>query len=382
MLLLIDEFCTMWGGLHHHIDDWEWWVCGVSTALVLVLVAGGVSGSFKVQSPTFTNLMASAISPDLISVVYLLGFIMHLSWMTDGVLNYIMGEPLFSWLVPFVMGILGIVVLWITFPGTHLSKTDNRDVVFISGISQINVETVSYSYNGQTQTANNMLISRLTPLVRFLNLVFVSKEVAADRVSKMLILSSEINSVKNLEKNQSSNGEFVKELVIDVTERVKADDQLRSNLSFFCDVIDVTSGDEKRQIVRIEKKDENSILSTVIKVAALAQFPNQGEFIRDLTIEFTSKCDYDSFDDCFNKLRKAVEKEDNKKRLLYFNLTPGTGIVGSLMTLLSIDNDRNLYYYAQHSKLKEEKRLKPVDKSVIPFENLLSQALQKIKNPS
>ena len=45
------------------------------------------------------------------------------------------------------------------------------------------------------------------------------------------------------------------------------------------------------------------------------------------------------------------------------------------MTLFSIDKDRELYFYAQNSS----KELLAVDKSKLPLVNLLSQALDKIK---
>ena len=104
-------------------------------------------------------------------------------------------------------------------------------------------------------------------------------------------------------------------------------------------------------------------------------FPKQNVFVERLQIDFTDPCDYDDFEQCFQILDNAIKKEDNNNQLLYFNLTPGTGIVGSLMTLFSIDKDRQLFFYSQNSS----KELLPVDKSRLPLENLLSQALEKIK---
>ena len=77
---------------------------------------------------------------------------------------------------------------------------------------------------------------------------------------------------------------------------------------------------------------------------------------------------------------KFVRENDNDSNVLFFNLTPGTGVVGSLMTLMAIDGDRSLYYFSQDSRLQEDKRLKVVDKSQIPLKNLLSQALETLED--
>lgn len=49
------------------------------------------------------------------------------------------------------------------------------------------------------------------------------------------------------------------------------------------------------------------------------------------------------------------------------------------MTLLAIDGDRKLYYHEQGSKATDiAKRIKQVDKSKLPIQNLLSEALEKL----
>lgn len=379
LCLLLEEFFTIWGGVHNHCEHWFKFAIGTTILLIMILIIGFCDRSFKLESPTFTNLLANAIAPRFISVLYLLGFLMHLSWMTDGVLNYLIGD---SWIIPLCVGSSGLLILWIAFPNTTIGKNNNKKVVFISGISKIVTKTISLEYADKRESANSISLYNLKPLVRILNLVFENKEIALERVSKLLILSTEINSFTNLLKNTNLKDEqkSVDNLVIDVTDKVKDDECLMSNLRKMCDVTE--TNDKEMKFIRLDntKNDINSILITIIKVATLIEYPHQLDFIQNLTIEFTKKqCDYDKFDECFETLRKAVEREDDKKQILYFNLTPGTGIAGSLMTLFSIDNDRYLYYYAQHSDgQKDGQRIRPVDKSVIPLENLLSQALENV----
>ena len=80
-----------------------------------------------------------------------------------------------------------------------------------------------------------------------------------------------------------------------------------------------------------------------------------------------------------NVIKQLLKKDDSGHQLI-FNLTPGTGIVGALMTLLAIDGDRSLFYYSQDKSLPDTLRIKEVDKSKIPLESLLSQALERLED--
>ena len=381
LLLALGELFAIWGGAHKHCGHWEWVVLGIALILFLLLFIGYFKKAFRIGFPTFTKLLASAITPRPTSVVFLLGFVMHLSWMTDGVLNYIVGD---EWRYPFFIGLLGILILWLAFPVTEVGAYNNKNVVFVSGISKIKVKTVSVNYDGEETISNVVLLDNLVPLVRILNLVFETKELMPGKVGKLLILSTRGNSIDEMAKDSNYKGNEVDDLMIDVTDVISNHDHIKNGLETIAGNKIVDADHNTKKVIRLDyhHSDIIEILTKIVRIAALVEYPQHEEFIQQLNIDFTQhQCDYDSFDDCFDALRKAVEAEDNKKQLLCFNLTPGTGIVGSLMTLFSIDNDRGLYYYAQHSDLPKEKRLRPVDKSIIPLENLLSQALQKIKNP-
>lgn len=381
LLLAIGELVAIWGGAHQHCEQWKWVVLGIAIVLSLLWLIGYVKNAFRIEFPTFTKLLASAITPRLTSVVFLLGFVMHLSWMTDGVLNYIVGD---EWIYPFSIGLSGILILWFAFPVTEVAIYNNNYVVFVSGISKIKVKTVSVNYDSEETISNIVSLDNIVPLVRILNLVFETKELMPEKVGKLLILSTKGNSIDEMTKDSNHKGNEVDELMIDVTDVMNNHDYIKKSLETIVGNKIVDADHNTKKVIRLDyhHSDIIEILTKIVRIAALIEYPQHDGFIRQLNIDFTQhQCDYDSFDDCFDALRKAVETEDNKKQLLYFNLTPGTGIVGSLMTLFSIDNDRSLYYYAQHSDLPKEKRLRPVDKSKIPLENLLSQALQKIKNP-
>ena len=128
----------------------------------------------------------------------------------------------------------------------------------------------------------------------------------------------------------------------------------------------------------------------LIRALVYTEFPDRPWMNGHLKIEFTKACDYNKdFEGCFAELDNTVSPLDDENHQLYFNCTPGTSTVGSVMTLLAIDGDRELYYYSQEEmpvgmtpleKLDFKKELlKPVDKNKIPLYNLLSQALDKFE---
>ena len=124
-----------------------------------------------------------------------------------------------------------------------------------------------------------------------------------------------------------------------------------------------------------KRKIEDS-LRILIKEVAKIEFPLK-TWIDNMKIEFTPACDYNVFDQCFNTLLPIVKAKDDISHRLIFNLTPGTGIVGSLMTLMAIDSDRELFYYSQEKNEEDSdmNRLKRIEKKNVPLQNILSQAI-------
>ena len=93
---------------------------------------------------------------------------------------------------------------------------------------------------------------------------------------------------------------------------------------------------------------------------------------RKLVIKFTELVDYDDYENCFLAASRAMKQLDSKEHLFFFNLTPGTATIKLVLTLLSINAKHQLFYYSQGKTPK----LVKVEKSLLPLQNLLSQALE------
>lgn len=126
-----------------------------------------------------------------------------------------------------------------------------------------------------------------------------------------------------------------------------------------------------------DNDEYNVFLTLMIRMFALFEFPDNLEFIKNVEVEFTEPCNYNNYPNSFDTMAEFIKKYDNDSCEFEFNITPGTALVSSVMTLLAIDGDKKLYYHeqVQGKPLPAEKAIQPVDKNKLPLENLLSQAL-------
>jgi hypothetical protein len=341
----------------------------LSCLLMIGLGWGHLRYPFWPNKKTFTKLMANAIAPSWLGAGYLLLFVIHIGWLSDGSLNFFQTDNryLLQDSISLITSILGGLELICFFPEGKQDKENAKQAVFVSGISKLS--SVKITHNGKEMKLFSLY--NVEPLVKIFNLCFKAKTVESSGVSKLLILSSETHY----------QSDFFKNGLVELTKLKTGTVDYEGLFDTDCIINDVSvnkGGKEERVTClklpnyELDTATSEEGLRKVIRCAAICQYPEMKDYFNQLKIEFTSPCNYDNFEQCFGVLSDAVKKEDQSRDVrLYFNLTPGTGIVGSLMTLFSLDKYRNLYFYAQNSS----KEILSVDKSKVPLENLISQAL-------
>lgn len=301
---------------------------------------------FWPRSAIFTKLMANAIAPSWIGAIYLLVFIVHLGWLTDGSLNlFYSSNNTKEVAISLITGIFGTTAIISFFPDGRPSKKAVTRFAVISGIS-----APVKSRDGKYENLN------LIPLVRILQL-FKDK---TDSICEMLILKTNSLDSKIIAPQFTDDQGFT-ELINNGIKEI-----------------------ENKEIKQSSQTLNEEIIRYIIKQTAIKEFPELYVWIEEkLTINFTDSCDYNNFSNCFKTLnRKISDLTDLRRTKIFFNITPGTVIVSSVMTLLSIDSKRELYYYKQtdDKSVAKEERLERVEKTDLPLENLLSQALENLKD--
>ena len=355
LVLVVAYDCLAVLGRRSDWDYWKYWVLGDIALLLLLGLAGWMSGiKFKPRT-SLIKLLANTTGVRVLNVLYLFLFAFNFAGLSSAIL------PLFQPEVKFVnaiypLGVLAIVLMGLIFffPGVRDDKNDDAEYVFISGISFINRFDRAQVYDS--------FKLNLVPLVRMLQLCVDTNQKRLRKCQFLIVLSDAFKSFD-----------------------IKVNDTLKDVMHVVCP--------EKENEIDLNKGVDNN-LRLLIREVAKKEFPTDKypllvKQIEIMKINFTQACNYNGdFDTVYARLDEKATPLDDSNHILYFNLTPGTGIIGGLMTLQAIDGDRELYYYSQKSlpedikdnpdAIEEFKKglLNKVPKSQIPLKNLLSQALE------
>ena len=345
----------------------DFWFVPIIVSVVLSFLLAIVAWKHKHLRPNsgiLANLVSSTISPSWLGIAFLIVFISHFTWWMDVVIEFFkpVSDERYSWYLLFFISSCGLIITGWFFPEGGLIPKDNKSrVVFFSGIS-----LVPSGANGRKVEYSKF---NIIPIVRMLQTVFDENGQFKGKPCKLVILNSDAK--ENLNVGNSDYEYPVLTGILTGPNPVGSSGFWKKDAEHLS--IKKTSDDSTT--LREEK------LRNIIKDAALIEFPDKKKEIEALDICFTTPCDYDLFEECYTVLDEAVRHEDEPNAQLCFNLTPGTGIVGSLMTLFSIDADRLLFYYAQFTSdyRSNHERVQEAKKEKIHLESLLSQALQKLK---
>ena len=338
-------------------DYWSYWVIGdIILLIVLGIFAWLNDTKFKFKTLIVTKLLSNATGITTLNALYLIVFAVNFACLGNAILplfqpNIEFEEAFFPLLVCGVV-LLGLVLF---FPVASNDKDNDAEYVFVSGISYIG------NYNREQEY--NSFSLNLVPLVRMIQIC--EKELlAGERKCRFLIALS-----------NAFNDESYKVLK-DIMHVVCPEKEY--NIS------DLNSLEHIKENIRI-------VIREIIK----KEFPSLKEKTDEVVIDFTDPIDYNKdFDIAYNRIEEKVNPLDDRHHELYFNLTPGTSIIGGLMALFSVDGDRKLYIYSQakpsakdleneiRANLFKRELLKPLVKSRIPLENLLSQALESLLKKS
>lgn len=317
---------------------------GVFVLIVVVWLVGWFRQiKFGFKSAVLIKLLSNVAGPSPLSVLYLLLFGLHIGWL--GNIFASSDHIVFS----LFSCILFIIVLILFFPGRQEHKDDNATKIFVSGVSAIN-------YNNRN----------ITPLVRIL------QRTNNEDSCEMILLYSNYYSKEINKKWINDNME-------------KYFDEAYDEAYNLMDSAFKTKADGIKNGNDIKAK-----LRLLVRIWAYHEFPEKKWLLNPERFKITlsiQEVDYDDFMYCYDTIEKELQGKDDVSHVLYFNLTPGTANISSLMTLMAIDGDRKLLYYvpendphkvATMSEKEKELRLKEVAKEEMSLKSLLSQAIETL----
>lgn len=331
LLIIIGEAFALFG-IQGYLPDWDIYFVSVAVLILILWIIGFVHGRrYEIRSVILTKLLANAIAPRWLGVIYLFIFVIHIGWLTNATMSLFMPSSNFRDAVLSTgICIAGMVVTIMFFPNGPEKKDDDAQEVLISGLSEIKLPNVYENLN-------------IRPLVRIL-------QEHNPENCEFLILRSNYGNIKDAELSN----------------------RIEEVLRF---VLNADTTGEPSVCDRLIGLSVNKKLEVLIKEVAKREFPEKTTAIDKMEFDWTEPCDYNKFRSCHDALsRKIKEKDDAHHRLVCY-VSPGTTLVSSLITLMAIDGNRSLYYYSQDRSVPDSKKLMKVEKNEIPLKNLLSQAL-------
>lgn len=348
-LVTIGDFFAIMG-IRGEWDYWRWWVWGDLGLLIILFLIGWMKELIRPKASIVVRLLSNASGSRTINILYVIVFTLNMAALGNALLPLFQKDvEINDALYPLGVCLVAMIALILFFPIGRNKKDDNATYVFVSGISYIPSFDRKKSYDS--------FGLNLVPLVRMLQ-ICEEELTAGTRKCRFHIIQT----------------------------RAFTNDSAQT----LTDVMHVVNSKKENEIS--ETPSINDKLRLLIREVAIKEFPNLETQIRQMEITFSEEpIDYNEDSDfAYQRINEEVELLDDAKHQLYFNLTPGTGVISSLMMLLAIDGDRKLYYYSQQRPnfdsekerqvryLEDFKRslLHPVRKERIPLSNILSQALE------
>lgn len=347
----------------------NWCVWGPCTqviivlAVVLIIIGHCFKHKFSLKSVILTKLLANAIAPQRLGTIYLLFFVIHIGWLTNGMMSLFMPDQNQNYVLTSIfVCLIGMGLLVIFFPNGSINMVDFPQKVFVSGLSPFPEKKID-TKTGDFEKPIIYSKFNLIPLIKLLEVVApeianISKEDWNDPQKFANIQQCKLLIIKT----NYYNNKIPCTPYLDDTNGIELNDEtIAKELAEY----NITPDNPTDDRIRL-----------LIKKTALREFNsynNMKEWIKQkLVIEFTESVDYDDYEKCFLATSHAMKQLDSKEHLFFFNLTPGTATIKLILTLLSISAKHRLFYYSQGKTPK----LIEVDKSLLPLQNLLSQALE------
>lgn len=314
-------------------------------------------------------LISSSCSGNWVDILFVLSFIFYFAWIPDACMDYSKEDySIYRILVYFI----GFITVILTKPTIYKEpKEINNDsrTLLVSGISLIKnkpfhtIEPLTYPFEDY-KNLKTMIILMPNKIELVWNQLKIEttndsidpilNRAYADFKIRMLraYLQYEENSVndtinKKLKSLLSKNGLIIPDC-LDADDDTKIGEILSSHKSGKLEFV----LDERQKTCLAEIEE---VYISLIKDCVKHFLKKKGTTnLPDFTIEFTDPVDYNDFDDCnekcYDKLVIMMRRHQLSDENIIVNITSGTAVVTSALTLNAIKGRREMVYIRQGAK--------------------------------
>lgn len=322
-----------------------------------------------IHAHTASKLLANAISPRFINLLFLFIFVIHITWLGNSSFNIISKESDFDNILIFTIAFISTLIIISIFPTPHIYKKSMQNVYF-SGISFPLTDKIS------PVTSWNIF-----PLIRGLKDLNVNDHICILLSNAWLQLKNESSDFisKLLSKHYDESFIYLSDVKEGdtssrkVKKSVEALQRLAESLNGICEYLNKERKSGLEPLTSLEYA-----LKEYIKALIIYEYPDKELIISTISFDFTPPCDYNDFDSCYQLADEKLNMYEKRGDSIVINSTPGTVVATAISTLLSLDSDRRLLYYKQFCSDTIEDRIKETKCNDISLNELIDRVTEKI----
>lgn len=309
--------------------------------LIIIFSIGYAKKEFDISGFTASRFLSNALGLRPLNLIFAFVFTMHLSWLCDESFELMFqnNNPLLYSLIRIGIILVGLLYIFFIFPDSKVTDKyipEEKRTVLISGLSNISIFNMEGKFAPNFETF-------ILPFSKFKNIRKILIITSSSPLKSLDIMVKNIDKLPNdclkkyyreyVEKVESEKNSK------EVTENIKhaLEELIKKSIKLYYDDIDIS----------------------------------KLEFI------FTDPVSYDNMELINNALLSKLTTIKEPDEEILINISPGTSVIGGVLSISAIKGDRLLVYTKQNTD-SQENELLIYNPNVLTFKKLIQKIVSEL----
>lgn len=364
-IVLIDQFVIVFGQMKYF---WTF-VISIVSSVVIVAILGviikvnerktGFLGPTLKQKILLT--VTNTCSGSLLDIIAVLMFVCFMAWIPDSVTDFVKNGGVLYLLRPIVYVVALFVMVWIkpvVYVGVKKIEPEKRKLL-LSGMSSV----------GLLPSGELNIVPFIKPLESFCNVSTIVVLLSDKIYMGAGRLKNNLDNMQELTPTYELLYEYAKEMC-EIETKIR--NMSASNEKFEKEGVNIPNG----KIV-LDEAIKGQIKYVLNKFLTKLVFMMYGR--TNIEFVFSNLVDYNDFDSCNNEcytiLLSQLRAKNYEDSDVVVNITPGTSVVASVMTINAIKGEREMIYMSQTNGQIES--ITP-DVTLVQFDSWLQDRAERL----
>ena len=364
-IVLIDQFVIMFGQMKYF---WTFVISIVSSVVIVVILGVIIKANERktdLLRPTLKQkillTVTNTCSGSLLDIIVVLMFIGFTAWIPDTVTDFVKNGGVLYLLRPIIYIVALFVMVWIK-PVVYVSvkkiEPEKRKLL-LSGMSSV----------GLLSSGELNIVPFIKPLESFSNVSTIVVLLSDKIYMGAGRLKNNLDNMQELTPTYKLLYEYAKEMC-EIETKIR--NMSASNEKFEKEGVNIPNG----KIV-LDEAIKGQIKYVLNKFLTKLVFMMYGK--TNIEFVFSNLVDYNDFDSCNNEcytiLLSQLRAKNYEDSDVVVNITPGTSVVASVMTINAIKGEREMIYMSQTNG--QIKSITP-DVTLVQFDSWLQDRAERL----